>query len=95
MTVAVDLVVIGAGTAGIPAGIEAADRGARVVLIEKHSRVGGIQDGRPSRGLYAVGEILGASQFMGDSSVGGMSVGPAVTLGRLAGQQLARESVAR
>jgi fumarate reductase flavoprotein subunit len=45
--------------------------------------------GAPIRGLYAVGEILGASQFMGDSFVGGMSVGPCMTLGRLLGQRLA------
>jgi fumarate reductase flavoprotein subunit len=47
-------------------------------------------NGAPIRGLYAVGEILGASQFMGDSFVGGMSVGPCMTLGRLVGQQLAQ-----
>jgi fumarate reductase flavoprotein subunit len=46
--------------------------------------------GLPIRGLYAVGEILGASQFMGDSFVGGMSVGPCMTLGRLIGQRVAR-----
>jgi len=46
--------------------------------------------GAPIRGLYAVGEILGASQFMGDSFVGGMSVGPCITLGRLVGQRVAR-----
>jgi fumarate reductase flavoprotein subunit len=44
--------------------------------------------GAPIRGLYAIGEILGASQFMGDSFVGGMSVGPCITLGRLVGQRL-------
>jgi fumarate reductase flavoprotein subunit len=36
-----DLIVIGAGTAGIPAAIFAADRGARVVVIEKAPAVGG------------------------------------------------------
>jgi fumarate reductase flavoprotein subunit len=46
------------------------------------------EQGHPIRGLYAVGEILGASQFMGDSFVGGMSVGPSMTLGRLIGQRL-------
>ncbi|MBV9582555.1 MAG: FAD-binding protein [Chloroflexi bacterium] len=45
--------------------------------------------GQPIGGLYAVGEVLGVSQFMGDSFVGGMSVGPALTLGRLVGQRLA------
>jgi fumarate reductase flavoprotein subunit len=54
-------------------------------------------NGAPIRGLYAVGEILGASQFMGDSFVGGMSVGPCMTLGRLLGRRVAcvAEGVAR
>jgi fumarate reductase flavoprotein subunit len=38
---AFDVVVIGGGTAGIPAAIFAADRGARVALIEKGPTVGG------------------------------------------------------
>jgi fumarate reductase flavoprotein subunit len=36
-----DLVVVGAGTAGIPCATEAAQRGARVLLLEKQSDVGG------------------------------------------------------
>lgn len=36
-----DVVVVGAGTAGIPTAIEAADAGARVLLVEKDSRIGG------------------------------------------------------
>ena len=38
---AFDLIVIGGGTAGLPAAIHAADRGARVVIIEKAPVVGG------------------------------------------------------
>ncbi len=38
---AFDFVIIGAGTAGIPAAIFAADRGARVVVIEKSPTIGG------------------------------------------------------
>lgn len=38
---AFQLVIIGAGTAGIPAAIFAADRGARVVVIEKGPNIGG------------------------------------------------------
>lgn len=38
---AFDLIVIGGGTAGIPAAIFAADRGARVVIIEKAAALGG------------------------------------------------------
>ena len=36
-----DLVVVGAGTAGIPCAVEAAERGARVLLLEKQQDVGG------------------------------------------------------
>jgi fumarate reductase flavoprotein subunit len=46
--------------------------------------------GRAIPGLYAVGEILGNNAFAGDSYVGGMSVTPAMTLGRLLGSRLAR-----
>ena len=36
-----DVVVIGAGTAGIPCAVHAADAGARVLLVEKDTRIGG------------------------------------------------------
>jgi succinate dehydrogenase/fumarate reductase flavoprotein subunit len=36
-----DLIVVGAGTAGLPVAIAAADRGARVLAIEKTGRIGG------------------------------------------------------
>ena len=36
-----DIVVVGAGNAGIPAAIEAGARGARVLLVEKDVRIGG------------------------------------------------------
>jgi fumarate reductase flavoprotein subunit len=39
-----DLIVVGAGTAGMPAAIFAADRGARVLVIEKSPVVGGTLD---------------------------------------------------
>jgi fumarate reductase flavoprotein subunit len=38
----VDVVVVGAGTAGLPAAIEAADAGARVMLIDKQPEIGGM-----------------------------------------------------
>lgn len=36
-----DVVIVGAGTAGIPCAIEAADCGARVCVVEKESQIGG------------------------------------------------------
>src|SRR5258706_10287444 len=36
-----DLIVVGAGTAGLPCTIEAADLGARVLLLEKNAAIGG------------------------------------------------------
>lgn len=46
------------------------------------------QDGQPVGNLYAAGELLGMGQMMGNSVCGGMSVTPALTLGRLLGQQI-------
>src|SRR3990172_6257808 len=48
-----DLIVIGGGTAGIPAAIFAADRGAQVVIIEKAPKVGGT--------LYLSGGMIAAA----------------------------------
>jgi fumarate reductase flavoprotein subunit len=45
---------------------------------------------RPIPGLYAVGEVLGSNQLMGDTAVSGMMTGPAMALGRLLGRTLAR-----
>jgi fumarate reductase flavoprotein subunit len=47
------------------------------------------EDGAPIPGLYAVGEVLGNNKFAGDNYVGGMSVTPALTLGRYLGERLA------
>ncbi|WP_127480114.1 FAD-dependent oxidoreductase [Nocardioides pantholopis] len=46
-------------------------------------------DGQPISGLHAVGEVLGNNKFAGDNYVGGMSITPAMTLGRLLGSRLA------
>ncbi|GAA4523774.1 FAD-dependent oxidoreductase [Nonomuraea ferruginea] len=46
------------------------------------------ESGAPLPGLYAVGEILGNNVFAGDNYVGGMSVTPAMTLGRELGARL-------
>ncbi len=42
------------------------------------------QNDRVIPGLYAAGETLGCGQLMGEAVLSGMSVGPAITLGRLA-----------
>ena len=39
-------------------------------------------DGQPLEGLYCVGELLGMGQFSGNNFASGMSVGPALSLGR-------------
>jgi fumarate reductase flavoprotein subunit len=46
------------------------------------------KDGRPIRNLYAAGELLGMGQLMGKSVPGGMSVTPALALGRLLGHSI-------
>lgn len=46
-------------------------------------------DGQPIEGLYAAGEVLGMGATSGDSFVGGMSVTPAMTFGRLLGARFA------
>lgn len=46
------------------------------------------EDGSPIKGLFAAGEILGASQTMGRAVCGGMMATPALTFGRLLGQSL-------
>lgn len=46
------------------------------------------KDGSPIEGLWAAGEILGASQTMGRAVCGGMMATPALTFGRLLGQSL-------
>lgn len=54
-----------------------------------------VLDGEGARipGLFAAGEILGLGATSGNAFVGGMSVTPAMTFGRLLGQRLAREVV--
>ena len=42
------------------------------------------------QGLFAVGETLGSAQMMGTAVLSGMSVGPAITLGRLAARNAYR-----
>lgn len=44
--------------------------------------------GKPISNLYAAGEVLGFTRLSGAAFVGGMSLTPAMTLGRLLGQSL-------
>ena len=60
-----------------PAGLKV-DRKLRVI--------GG--NGRPIRNLYAAGEVLGFGRTSGDAFVGGLSLTPALTFGRLLGEEL-------
>jgi len=57
------------------------------IAVDKQLRV--IREDRtPIENLYAAGELLGGGAFMGRSYCGGMFVTPALTFGRLLGQQL-------
>jgi len=46
------------------------------------------KDNKPIGNLFAAGELLGAGQTMGDSFCGGMMATPAITFGRLLGENL-------
>jgi fumarate reductase flavoprotein subunit len=44
--------------------------------------------GKPVKNLYAVGEVIGAGTTSGNAYVNGMMVTPAITFGRLLGEQI-------
>src|ERR1700741_4498037 len=89
----VDIVVVGAGTAGIPAAIEAADRGAHVVLLEKQSRVGGML--HVSTGQFSgAGTRLQRDRGIQDDADSHLADVERLSHG-LANRDLVRESVAR
>lgn len=46
------------------------------------------EDGSPIPNLYAAGEVLGKAPYTGSAYVGGMSLTPALTAGRLLGQKI-------
>lgn len=52
-------------------------------------------DGHPIDGVHCVGELLGMGQFSGDNFAGGMSVGPALSLGRWVVRMLHEREVFR
>ncbi|MDX2223188.1 MAG: FAD-binding protein, partial [Rhodospirillaceae bacterium] len=60
-----------------PAGLKV-DKGLRVLD----------RAGKPIRNLYAAGEILGFTRTSGNAFVGGLSLTPALTFGRLLGSTL-------
>ena len=60
-----------------PAGIDV-DAGLRVLR----------KDGSAIPNLYAAGEVLGFSKLSGNAFVGGMSLMPALTFGRLLGEKM-------
>jgi fumarate reductase flavoprotein subunit len=62
-----DLIVIGGGSAGLPAAIFAADRGANVLVIEGSHRLGGTLD-RSNGQLSAAGTSLQAAKGISDNT---------------------------
>jgi fumarate reductase flavoprotein subunit len=61
-----DLVIIGGGSAGLPAAIFAAERGARVLVLEGSHRIGGTLD-RSGGQMSAAGTSLQAAKGIKDS----------------------------
>jgi len=55
-TLTTDVVVVGSGIAGLPAAIEAAQRGAKVILLEKQGILGG--NTNVAEGVFGVGSSL-------------------------------------
>ena len=56
--------------------------------VDKQLRVLG-KSGRPIRSLYAAGEVLGFGRTSGNAFVGGLSLTPALTFGKMLGESLA------
>jgi fumarate reductase flavoprotein subunit len=55
--------------------------------VDKQLRVLG-RTGRPIRNLYAAGEVLGFGRTSGNAYVGGLSLTPALTFGKLLGESI-------
>jgi fumarate reductase flavoprotein subunit len=55
--------------------------------VDRELRVRGA-NGRPIRNLYAAGEVLGFGRTSGDAFVGGLSLTPALTFGKLLGERI-------
>lgn len=61
-----DLIIVGGGTAGMPAALFATDRGARVLLIDKAPQLGGTMD-RSTGQVAAAGTVWQKEQGIEDS----------------------------
>jgi fumarate reductase flavoprotein subunit len=57
------------------------------IKVDRKLRVLG-ENGRPIRNLYAAGEVLGFTRTSGNAFVGGLSLTPALTFGKLLGERL-------
>jgi fumarate reductase flavoprotein subunit len=55
--------------------------------VDKQLRVLG-ERGRPIPNLYAAGEVLGFGRTSGNAFVGGLSLTPALTFGKILGERL-------
>jgi phytoene dehydrogenase-like protein len=64
-----DVIVIGGGLSGLTAGITAAKRGKKTIILEKHSTVGGLAAGFTRKGYYF---DSGMSRVMGYSVKGAL-----------------------
>jgi succinate dehydrogenase/fumarate reductase flavoprotein subunit len=76
---AFDVVVVGAGSAGLSAAIVAAEKGARVVVLEADSRAVGC--GRGDRGVH------------GGNRLGGNAMTALFTFGPIAGEEAAKRAL--
>jgi fumarate reductase flavoprotein subunit len=57
------------------------------VKVDRQLRVVGAS-GRGIRNLYAAGEVMGFARTSGDAFVGGLSLTPALTFGKMLGESI-------
>lgn len=63
-TMDVDIVVVGSGSSGVAATVQAAELGASTLLLEKEQQTGG--NGRKTEGMFAIGSSLQKESGVGD-----------------------------
>ena len=84
-----EIVVVGAGGAGLAAALAAAEKGAKVTVIEKRPKPGG--DTALATGLYAAGSNAGGWESdTYNAMLPGTAFGFAITSGRIAGENAVR-----